>query len=286
MKRLFFSLAALAAITVGNAQQHPKQHFQHRDDDIIALEMVRLLPKKGDLATGVDVAGMVKFIGNSISDQKMEGDAVSPLGGDFFAKYFLTDKIALRAHVGVGASNYTRRRFVRDDVKVELYEEYDARTTDIEQHRSSSFMLGLGAEYRRGLRRVQGYAGAEVILQCYSQNTQYEYGNAITSSNRTPSYVLGYQNYSGERDLRRSSKSFSGGLTLFTGVDYFFSRNVSLGFEFSLSGLATRTKAQKHSFEVWDTELDEYRKTEEDSMPKQGDFSINPAAGANLMFYF
>jgi opacity protein-like surface antigen len=281
MKRLLISIAALAAVAAGNAQTHDGENYRrgaHGREDF-----TNYLPKKGDLAMGVDLVGMVKFVGNSISS-KSESDAVAPLNGDFFAKYFITDNIALRAHLGLGVANETDRRFVTDDVATPPTSGLPIpKVTDMNKSKSSSFKLGFGAELRRTLRRVQGYAGAELFLATGSYKDTYEYGNAITTTNRNPTSAFSSPY---RRTLSESYKAFSGGMALFTGVDYFLSRNVSLGFEFSLSGYGSTTSVRKESYERWDTSNNVYQKVEEEISPKQNRFSIAPSAGANLMFYF
>ncbi len=267
--------AALAVVCGASAQKNDKDHH-HKDYS-------SYLPKKGDVATGVDLVGIVKFVGNSITGNDY-GNAVAPFEGDLFAKYFITDNIALRARLGLGVSNYMQRAYIRDDAARRINPQTTAEVMDQKSNRSNSFNLGVGVEFRRGVRRVQGYAGAEAFFGSSSRKYEYKYGNAITEWNYNPSSAFG-TTYDG-RTLNESDKSLFGGLALFTGVDYFISRSVSLGFEFGLSGTGTRRSPEEYSYERWDTTADAYKKTSKESVPKQTGFSIVPSAGANLMFYF
>ncbi len=257
-----------------SAQKHGKENH-HKDYS-------SYLPKKGDLATGVDLVGMVKFVGNSISD-KSEEDAIAPFdSGNFFAKYFVTDNIALRARLSLGVSNSTNRVFAPDYAARQADPNSDAEVVDTHKRKSNNFTLGLGVEFRRSMRRVQGYAGAEAFIGSGSSKDIYEYGNSLNTLRNY--YGAGYNNNG--RTLERPQKSLSGGLAIFTGVDYFISRNVSLGFEFSLAGVGTSIKPVSHTYEEWDGDTDKYKKTTEEMFPKQSQFRIAPSAGANLMFYF
>lgn len=257
-----------------SAQKHEKENH-HKDYS-------SYLPKKGDLATGVDLVGMVRFVGNSISDNKVEEDAIAPFdGGNFFAKYFVTDNIALRAHLSLGVSNFTNRSFVPDYAARSVNPDSDAEVINMQKQKSNNFTLGLGVEFRRSMRRVQGYAGAEAFIGSGSAKAIYEYGNSL---NTLRNYYG--QGYFETRPLERSQKTLSGGLAIFTGVDYFISRNVSLGFEFSLAGFGTSIKPSSRTYEEWDRVNDVRKETTKDMFPKQGEFRIAPLAGANLMFYF
>ncbi|MDR2891029.1 MAG: hypothetical protein LBV18_05435 [Alistipes sp.] len=276
MKKLILmaAMVAVTAITTATAQELDRHSRDYSS----------LLPQKGDLATGIDLAGAAKFIGNSFADNKAEGNAITPFGGaNFFAKYFIADNIALRARLGFGVTNITNREFVVDDAAYALDPMTPKEVTDAYKTSEKSFDLGVGIEFRRSLRRVQGYAGAELFIGTLSEKHSYEYGNAITQTNQNPtSYWGGY----GERDLEEKMSGVRGGLSIFTGVDYFISRNVSMGFEFGLTGYGTSIRPVSLTTEMWDTVTNAYKKETDETNPKQGRFDIAPTAGLNMMFYF
>jgi hypothetical protein len=286
MKKLFFPVAALLVVSVATAQnpdreRHDRNNFPY-------------LPQKGDIATGVDLVGMARFLGNTMSE-KVEGEAVVPFQGDFFAKYFITDNIALRAHIGLGVANGTRRVSVTDDVKYALDKLSVAQVVDEEKSKGNAFGFGAGIEFRKGKRRVQGYVGAELFFVSGSKKFDYTYGNRMSEDNKNPSTGLGSYHpgyyYSG-RYLDRSSSFRSGGAALFAGVDYFISHGVSLGFEFGLAGVSSTSNPNKITYERWyensewdEPHIDTYQKITEER-PGQNSFAITPSGRANLMFYF
>lgn len=279
-------MAALFAVSVASAQRHDGERHDEGRADRHHKDFSHILPQQGDLATGIDLAGAVKFIGNSFADSKPEGRAITPFGGNaFFAKYFLTDNIALRARLGVNVGNYTERAFSIDDVAYAVDPTTDRKVTDTEKYRYGGFDLGVGIEFRRSLRRVQGWVGAEAFIGTVGERYAFEYGNAITSTNPHPSTSLGGF-YGKGRLLEEKSRSIRGGLSVLTGVDYFLSRNVSLGLEFGLTGYGTLTKPQGYDYERWDTVGNKLEKDHEERFPKQTKFDIVPTAGVNLMFYF
>ncbi len=275
MKKLLIVIAALTAAVSANAQESSSR-----------------LPQKGDIATGVDLVGMIRFVGNTMSS-KTEGEAVAPFNGDFFVKYFVSDRIALRAHLGLGVENSMRRELVRDDEAYARDNASVAKKQDEERHRARNFSLGAGVEFRKGLRRVQGYAGAELFVATGSDKYEFRHGNRITENNLNPTTALGvntsYPYGPIERYLERSGRSISGGMALFTGVDYFISRSVSLGFEFSLSARGTTVKPYKSVSErrvpTPKDGASNYQQFEE-TRPQQKSFTLAPVGGANMMFYF
>jgi hypothetical protein len=278
MKKLLVLVIALATVSVASAQKRDNERQERHQKDYSSY-----LPKKGDIAMGVDLVGIVKFAGNSIAGTADRYD-VAPFKGDIFAKYFLTDNIALRGRLGLDVANTATKHFVQDDVAVAADPESDKRVTDITKINGNSFQLGLGIEFRRGIRRVQGYAGAELFIGRTHRKTSYEYGNQITEDNQHPTSIYGGYN---SRLLEQSSNAINGGLAIFAGVDYFIARNVSLGFEFGLTGSGTSSPISATDItEEWDTANNVYKKTTEKYFPKQSSFGITPSAGANLMFYF
>jgi hypothetical protein len=275
MKKFLFLVVIIATVSVASAQKRDNERQSRHQKDYSSY-----LPKKGDIVTGVDLVGIVKFAGNSIAGTANRSD-VAPFDGDLFAKYFLTDNIAFRARLGVVVANTTSKRFVRDDVAFAADPTSDKEVTDVLKQGDNAFDLGLGIEFRRGIRRVQGYAGAELFIGRNHSKRTNEYGNKITQTNQNPSGTYGTP-----RELENYRGTLRGGLAIFTGVDYFISRSVSIGLEFSLSGAGNTMLSQKYITEEWDTVNDVLKKTTDDTFPKQSGFNIAPSAGANLMFYF
>jgi hypothetical protein len=147
--------------------------------------------------------------------------------------------------------------------------------------------LGIGAEYRRSLWRLQGYAGGELSLGYGYTHNSYKYGNAITDINQNPTTYNFGGNISGpgERVLKRSNvNTFYYGGSLFLGVDFFIAKNVSLGVEFDLKAQASYTGEIANITESW--QHNEVFVKEKPAIPASSDFNIRPLGFVNLMFYF
>lgn len=97
--------------------------------------------------------------------------------------------------------------------------------------------LMLGAEYRKGSRRVQGVFGMGVLFGFISDKTAYRYANELTTINQQPSSAswCKYTDY-GYRVLReRSETGVFVGATGSAGVEWFVAPKIALGAQVDLS---------------------------------------------------
>ena len=243
-------------------------------------------PEEGRIAIGLDAAQFVRFIGaetfGRINGYGGEEDAVSAFKGHYFGKYFLSSTLAARASLSIALNNRTDRAFVRDDFEYMRDPFANKQVADTYKEKDFGFLLGLGGECRRDFWRVQGYAGAEILLGYGRYVKNFEYGNPIADANTNPTRADGYN---GEYYLLEKKYSqFAYGAGIFAGVDYFFNKNISLGFEFALQGLATFTPEQNATVESW--KFDKVFTEEKPVKPKTSTFSITPQTFVNLHFYF
>lgn len=250
-----------------------------------------ILPQAGNFALGLNMAQFIKSINNSITNAAA-GNMITAFEGDFFGKYFLTDRSALRVRLGVGVNNSTVRRFVRDDAENLRNPSLDnplteAKTVDVQKLRNTDLILGIGYEYRRSLWRVQGYAGAEVFGGVGLYKERYEYGNPITAVNQTPTTfafttIGGYNGYRPLESVK--GNAFMVGAAIFFGADLFVCKNLSLGAEFNLEGRYSRTGELGLMTETWF--FDQTYKTEEKVRPVSSSFRLIPSGRFNLSVYF
>ncbi|MGI6291054.1 MAG: hypothetical protein ACOXZH_01285 [Bacteroidales bacterium] len=265
-------------------------------------DLSELFPKKGENALGFDMATIIKFVGNSYSANGTFGfpanSIVEPSHRSFslfptvFWKYFLTDNLALRARFGLGINNTTIRDFVFDDV-ANLLDPLanswltSAQTVDVMRDRNTEFELGIGAEMRRTLWRVQGYAGAELFIAYNFHREFYTYGNAISKTNQKPTtsdFAGGTINPAVRVLEVRGGNTLTYGGGLFTGVDFFISKNVSLGGEFDLYLGGKYTSEEIGAGETW--RADQVFVAERPLTPYRTGFNVNPAGFLNLHIYF
>lgn len=157
------------------------------------------LPKAGDIALGIDIAPMFRYIGNMFNHSTE--NSYNSFGGAYvlenadpinhptvsiMGKYMITDHVAARLNVGVMTVSSTDRVYSIDDAKIAFNPLSEAEVIDQRKLTNSGASFALGAEYRRGYKFIQGFAGADVIYGFNNQNIHYFYGNAITEINQTP----------------------------------------------------------------------------------------------------
>ncbi len=267
-------------------------------------DLSELFPKKGECALGFDMANIIKFIGNSYSANGTFGypafGMIEPSHRNFtifptiFMKYFLSDNMAVRLRLGIGIDNVTIRDFIFDDVANltnPLANSWltSMQTVDVKRDRNTQFELGIGAEMRKTLWRVQGYMGTELFAAYNYHREFYTYGNAISKTNQTPTTSdflgLGGTINPAVRVLEvRGGNTFTYGGGLFTGVDFFISKNVSIGGEFDVYIYGNYTSEEIGVGETW--RVDQVLVGERPLTPYRTGFNVTPAGFLNLHVYF
>lgn len=250
-----------------------------------------ILPQAGDIALGLDMASFIKSINSSIANAADKPTVVA-FHSDFFGKYFLTDRSALRARLGIGIDNFTDRTFVIDDA-ANLLNPVDpiieAKVVDVYKRRATTVELGIGYEYRRNLWRVQGYVGGELFGGVTLNKSIYEYGNPMTDANQQPTSAYSSLGVGLNTGSYRPLESVRGntmelGAAIFVGADFFICRNLSIGAEFNLEGRYKRTGELSYQTETW--LLNKAYTAEERIKPVTSSFGLNPIGRFNLSIYF
>lgn len=262
-----------------------------------------ILPKKGEYSMGLDMANMIQFVGNSFSANGMFSypnyNMVKPalsavtIHPTVFGKYFLLDNLAIRTRLGVGVHNLTERAFIYDDVKnignplnnnpltyEQTVDESGLRTTEIE--------LGIGAELRKTLWRVQAYAGAEIFGSFTYKREYFAYGNAFSATNQTPTTYDFIADAPYNPNVRildiRGGNTFHYGGGLYAGVDLFVAKNISIGAEFDLFIYGAYTTEEIGFGETW--KMDKVFTVERKLTPYAAGFDIKPVGFLNMNIYF
>ncbi|MDR1458783.1 MAG: hypothetical protein LBI60_01005 [Bacteroidales bacterium] len=282
-KIITISMALVFAMTSAFAQEETKKDRGGKD-------FSEILPHGGDFALGLDMANFIKTINNSITNA-VTGNSVVAFQSDFFGKYFLTDRSAIRARLGIRINNRTDRQFVIDDVKNLLNPLGNnpitaEKTVDVHKIRFTGLELGIGYEYRRNLWRVQGYVGGELFGGVIFNRDVYEYGNPMTETNQNPTSA--YPAYPGTQGYR-PLESVKGntmilGAAIFVGADLFICRNLSIGAEFDLEGRYNRTGETSMKTETW--LMQQAYTAEERITPVTSSFRLLPTGRLNLSIYF
>lgn len=260
MKKLSVLFSVMFLVTlVLNAQEELK----NKKGEVI-------LPEAGDYAIGIDATPIFNFFGNFVKINQAAAFA-DPSSWSFvdntnaiYAKYFVDNQTAYRAVVRLGIVNTTDKEYVMQDGQTDPL----VVVEDKAKYSDKNIVLGAGLEKRRGKTRLQGFYGAEGFLMFGGSSAKYEYGNAFSSSNTTPTMT----NFDPAnpnvlaptaRILSTKSGSMIGlGVRGFVGVEYFIMPKLSVGGEF---GWGLQISAQgdgKTEVESWDGANNTVKKVE------------------------
>lgn len=214
----------------------------------------------------------MKYLGNCFSDAGNNTINATDVGGvpsigfpvapglqnptiSIFGKYFLTDQTALRLNVGIGIGSKIQRGYAPDDAALVADPLSVAQVEDSYKYRSTGFSLAAGYEWRRGGKRLQGFWGGQAVVAYSNSKHFFNYGNAITEINQTPSQTstvwdnpvsgqtvptLNPNIGNNSRLLQQNDgRSWTYGVGGFVGVEYYIAPKIAIGCEMSLNLLWT-----------------------------------------------
>ena len=211
------------------------------------------LPEQGDMAFGINVKPVFMYIGNIYNGNTsneldyLGGEPVTNNASDFksdilptvsiMGKYMLSDNWGVRANVGLMLGKDTDREYVIDDKQAVLDPFNESKLIDTRHTAKNGMSLMLGAEYRKGSKRIQGVFGMGVLFGFYNQNISYDFANAVTPLNDHPTSASWVKNCkNGYRIVNEKTEgNLFYGITGSAGVEWFVAPKVSLGAEVNLS---------------------------------------------------
>lgn len=214
------------------------------------------LPEEGDWALGIDVVPILKYIGNAFNGTD-GSNGLDHVGGTPFTsghfgnqglmptvsimgKYMLTDEWAVRANVGLMISSANDKAYSPDDKALLTNPFSEAKVIDGARYDRNGMSMLLGAEYRKGARRIQGVFGAGLLFAFQNSKETYSWGNALTEINQSPtshSFANMPTLPTGYRALKQNGagSDFYLGLTGSAGIEWFVAPKIALGAEVNLS---------------------------------------------------
>jgi hypothetical protein len=264
---------------------------QSGKSNLVSKKGIYILPQKGELALGIDAYPVFYYLGSVFSN-----DGATPPSFDYgrptgiYGKYMLESDFAIRANFRFDFSSNSdiyvvpKSTLTFDPLAPQFVED------EVIFHNNYAH-LGVGIEKLRGLSRVQGKYGAEIIFGYLEYTTDYNYGNSITNQFNTPeTYSNIYENGS-ERILSDYvDKGFYTGVRGFLGIEFFIGPKISLGGEFGYSFFYQWSQNRIRELEYWDGTLQEVSTIIKESTDTGYDdvgIEIDNLDGAiTLFFYF
>ena len=241
---------------------------------LVNKQGVYILPEQGDFALGIDALPILNLFGGRGNFDQYQ----------IYGKYFLGDNSALRVKLRVGVNNDADKYAVQNDQAVYANPlDVDATVIDVHNYSNNNVNLSIGYEMRRGHGRVQGFFGGELNLGLSTGKEKFEYANPITELNPTPSSYYWWA-YDNTRPTEyKHGNTYSAGLGLFVGAEYFIAPKLSIGAELSLAFMFYKEDMGEITQEFWNTtnnKLDT-RTRRENSSPW---YSTNPWREHNVGF--
>jgi len=213
MKKSLFLLFASFSFIAANSQ------------NLTSKKGEAYLPEKGDWAISVNADGIFRWVGN-IANNTSNNAAPSVsevLDATFVGKRFTSDKTAIRYIAGVVISNSTETAEA-------------AGNTNKLSETNFGLTAGIGKEWRRGKTRLQGYYGADALLQISS------------SSEKETNSKSGV----GLKELKSTSGLGLGiGANGFIGAEYFLFPKMAIGAQYEAGFIVSLEGAGKTTATPW-----------------------------------
>jgi len=246
-KILIISLAFLSAST----------SFSQSNDQIQNKKGVDILPVKGEFAVGMDASPFLNYIGDifgsNSSNTALNGNKfmTNYFGSNtIYGKYMISNNNAIRLNMRITDTHSNNKYNVYDD----LVNSPDSTVLDSRKGYNNAFNIGAGYEFRRGKNRLRGIYGADVFYMTSKNSTTYEYGNAFSTGNQTPTSMYdsngSFQGGSGTSIAERRTENKSGrthgvGLRGFVGIEYYIAPKICIGSEFGYGFSYSNTSESK-----------------------------------------
>ncbi|HNQ12057.1 MAG TPA: hypothetical protein PKM16_02550 [Bacteroidia bacterium] len=242
MKKIILVAALAIATTSAFAQTSKNGH--------------RIAPESGDWGISIDAHPLLDYVGNLANgNQGNQG-----FGFEYATPWAITglmyidENTAYRGTLGFNPINSAKTTNIVDQDG--STSNPPATVEDTRKMSSTVIQLGAGIQKTRGSHRVIGKYGAEAHIGLGSGKTTYEFGNAFSSSNTTPTSTVDFDNgYSSPVGSRmteyKQGSTFNFGVRAFIGVEYFVAPKVSLCGEYGLGIGISSTGEGEMTTEYW-----------------------------------
>jgi hypothetical protein len=208
---------------------------QEEQTALVSKKGIPILPESGEFSIGINAAPFFRYAGNIFNGTQNNG---SP-GFTFTAenpfmitgKYMLSANTAVRGIFRLGFGSEKTIGDVTDDVATTVkYVEDTYKTSYL------NIGIGGGIEKRRGKGRLQGIYGGQAIILLKSGKDTYDYANAFSTTNTTPTRTdFGSNDLGGGQWATENKSGLGFGVQVqgFVGAEFFFAPKFSLSGEFT-----------------------------------------------------
>jgi hypothetical protein len=267
---------------------------------------INILPEAKEWALGVSAnpfltytGSIFRTAGNNSPDLTYAPNLTNNIA--VFGKYMVDAHTAYRVRFNASVnSTADKRAILQNELAPDA--NYPKFTQDWRKTSSQTIVIAAGYEKRKGISRVQGVYGGEVLIGYSGRSDTYEYGNPISQAFNQPNTTDFQDNNGNSLNLlpgfatfRKTEENFGSSLFIgargFIGVEYFIGPKVSLGGEFGYSFVYRSTGKNDITAESWNSLTNSVQQTKIDS--NNGNYSSfigtqldNLDGAINLLFYF
>ncbi len=290
--KIFRKLLLITLLSAMIYQLQAQNNTAGERDQVLSKKGKPVLPAAGEFGIGLNALPFIDLFGELVKINS-SNRFVNPLsfeapdGQRLFLKYFKNSATAYRLHFGLTYHFDTESFPVDDDMNQGL---------TVADTRSESYTIvttGLGLEKRKGIGRIQGVFGAELNLlykhgDAANMNYKYEYANAFTQDNQSPSTAL-FLDGTPRPLSEKVYASIGVGATGFFGLEYFVAPKIALGGEMGLKVMYITNTSSKTKTEQWSVS-DNAVQERQTTIDQGSTFDVNVSFNSNgvlfLMFYF
>lgn len=306
MKRLISSLLVLVFVLPLLAQDNVVAESAPKK---VVKDYSEWLPKQGDFSLAFSLDPIATFVGNMFNGNLSNdlGDlAGEPLLDDItgapmvsiMGTYMQTNQLAWKVNLGVGYTHKSNNEYVLDDAALFLDPFSKTKVIDKQAYNRVYGSIAVGAEYRVGKNLpVQGVFGAGLNYAFGEISYKYNYGNAITELNQTPTIsnpalynsIAGYMPNARPLASQAANLIHMVGAYASIGVEWFVAPKIALGANVNFGIYYEVDPSRATTYEGWNTATMQVEQFTELIAPASHGFHIgtdNIGANLYMAFYF
>jgi hypothetical protein len=218
MKKIIVTLVGIFAFGSINAQ------------DIKSKKGELYLPEKGDWAIGFNADGIFEYVGNAFNAENFNNaPSVNFIRNNtFVGKMFIANNQAYRVVANLGIVGGT----TTTPVIAGAGSPSVTTTTTKVSNPGFDLTIGLGKEWRRGKTRLQGFYGADAVLNINSSKNRTEV-SAVTETTAPGPPIAVTTTTLNTETVSKNGLGLGIGVVGFIGGEYFIFPKMSIGAQYS-----------------------------------------------------
>ncbi|MEI6754428.1 MAG: hypothetical protein WCK78_14830 [Paludibacter sp.] len=211
---------------------------QSKSNDSESAKKTEFLPKAGEFGIGADATPVFNYIGNFLSAAGTNTlNLSSPV---IYAKYYLSDVMAIRATLLVSSKNHKDLYYDLDDAARFLDPLSNSQVIDTKNTLNQQYFFSLAYQKFIGKNRLRGFYGVQVLGGYDNTKSTYVYGNPMSELNPKPTNTASAYGVNNERPLvSLTTNDFSFGGGVIAGFEYYIIPKLCIGAEASLNLIYT-----------------------------------------------